>query len=147
MSFTIKQTADMLGISTDTLRYYDKEGMVSPKRGENGYRYYSETEVLMLKNIIVMKYAHFSITEMKSIEQLYHNEPTDECNEIAKKILTNKVKSLNNQIANFQKITELMKELLAMVDNIDAFIKNEAKIDLFINQIFEDIKNGGKINE
>ena len=138
---TVKQVSDELGISADTLRYYDKEGMVSPERAENGYRYYSDEDILFLKNIIVMKYAQFSIADMKNMERLYHNEPTAECNEIAKKILTDRVTTLKHQIKNYQKIVKLMNELLVMVDNIDVFIENSDKINSFINQIYEDIRN------
>ena len=38
MAWSITQMAQMSGIPTDSLRYYDKLGIVSPKRAENGYR-------------------------------------------------------------------------------------------------------------
>ena len=83
MEWTIKQTSYITGLSTDTLRYYEKEGMVSPKRHENGYRYYDQQDIAILKNIVVMKYAHFSLAEMKSMEDLYVQNPGTACNESA----------------------------------------------------------------
>ena len=42
--FTISQFADRLGISADTLRYYEKEGLLTPQRNASGYRAYSERD-------------------------------------------------------------------------------------------------------
>ena len=39
--FTISQFAERLGISADTLRYYEKEGLLAPQRNASGYRVYS----------------------------------------------------------------------------------------------------------
>ena len=35
--FLIGEVADLLGVSRDTLRIYEEEGLISPKRDENGY--------------------------------------------------------------------------------------------------------------
>jgi len=142
MEWTIKQAAELTGLSADTLRYYEKEGMISPKRGGNGYRYYDERDVAILKNIVVMKYAHFTIAEMKSMEALYNSEPCTECSAICKRILNAKIGELEQAIQNYKKIIALMDTLLPMVDSMDAFLSNEKKIDEFIAQIFNDIKRG-----
>ena len=142
MKWTIKQATAVTGFSADTLRYYEKEGMLSPKRHENGYRYYDENDIAMLKNVAVMKYAHFSLAEMKSMEELYTREPNTECNEIAKRILSEKIAELNRAILNYRKIVTLLEELLPMLENIDTYLSNENRIDEFIDQIFHDIRNG-----
>ena len=140
MGWTIKQTTEKTGIPADTLRYYDKEGLVSPKRHENGYRQYDDSDVTFLKNIIVMKYAHFSLAEIKRMEELYTREPSASCNEISKGILHSKITELRQAILNYQKIVALMEELLQMIDSTDAYVANEEKIDEFISQIFDDIR-------
>ena len=140
MGWTIKQATKLTGLSADTLRYYEKEGMISPKRHDNGYRYYDERDISILKNIVVMKYAHFTLAEMKSMEALYNNEPCTECNEICKRILNAKISELEQAILNYKKIIELMDTLLPMVDSMEAYLSNEKRIDEFISQIFDDIK-------
>ena len=142
MERTIKQTTAVTGFSADTLRYYEKEGMISPKRHENGYRYYDENDIAALKNIAVMKYAHFSLAEMKSMEELYTLDPNTDCNEIAKRVLKAKIAELNQAILNYRKIVTLMEALLPMVDSADAYLSNEKRIDEFIDQIFRDIRRG-----
>ena len=140
MKWTIKQAAEETGLSADTLRYYEKEGLVSPKRHENGYRDYDEHDIATLKHIVVMKYAHFTLAEMKSMEELYDRQPSAECNMIVKGILNAKITELRQAMLNYQKIIKLMEALLPMVESADAYHRNEARVDEFIIQIFDDIK-------
>lgn len=144
MNYTIKQTTEIAGLSADTLRYYEKEGVISPKRHENGYRFYDENDISALKYIIVMKYAHFTLTEMKDMEKLQAHEQGTQCNEVARRILTAKVAQLNQAILNYQKIVMLFEELLPMVESADAFYHNQDKINGFVEQIFDDIKDKEK---
>lgn len=141
MGWTIKQAAEKIGISADTLRYYDKKGIVSPKRRENGYRYYDDADIATLKNIIVMKYAHFSLTEMKAVEEMFTRMPSANCNEITRDMLNTKIAELKQVVRNYQKIVTLMEELLSMIDGTDSYLANEDRIDEFINQIYEGIRN------
>ncbi len=141
MGWTIKQVAAMTGLSADTLRYYDKEGVVSPKRSENGYRQYEDQDISFLKNVIVMKYAHFSLDEMKSMEELYSRKADANCSEICKEMLTSKITELRHAIQNYQKIVTLMEELLSMVDGVDFDRVHMKQINGFISQLFDDIRN------
>ena len=53
MEYSIKQLADLAGLTTRTLRYYNQIDLLKPVRvGNNGYRYYSETEVDRLQQIL-----------------------------------------------------------------------------------------------
>ena len=40
-----------IGLSKYTIRYYEKEGLIQPKREENGYRDYDDETVQKLKII------------------------------------------------------------------------------------------------
>lgn len=141
MELTIKETSEKTGIPADTLRYYDKEGIVSPKRSENGYRQYSDNDISALKNVIVMKYAHFSLTEMKRIEELFTHSPSADCNKISRDILNTKIAELRQAICNYNKIVTFMEELMQMIGSVDSYITNKDRIDAFISQIFDDIRS------
>ena len=40
---TVKQVSEKIGISTETIRYYTRLGIIVPERDPvNGYRYYSD---------------------------------------------------------------------------------------------------------
>lgn len=49
--YTIGEIKKMYGLGADSLRYYEKKGLLRPKRGANQYRYYSDSERVAL-NII-----------------------------------------------------------------------------------------------
>ena len=42
---TIKQAAEMLGITTQTMRRWDENGRFSSIRGKNNYRYYKKDDI------------------------------------------------------------------------------------------------------
>ena len=46
---TIKEVEQILGIPRATVRFYEKEGLIEPKE-KNGYRDYSQTDVIRLKD-------------------------------------------------------------------------------------------------
>ena len=56
MTYTIKEIADLAGVSTRTLRYYDEIGLFSPaSTGDNGYRYYDQVSLLRLQQILFFR--------------------------------------------------------------------------------------------
>ena len=57
MEYTIKKLAEMAGISTRTLRYYDEIGLLKPCRvNSSGYRIYGEKEVDELQQILLYSF-------------------------------------------------------------------------------------------
>lgn len=56
MTYTIGQVAKRLGVSTSTIRFYDKHGLLPfVKRDENGIRQFSENDMNYLDVITVLK--------------------------------------------------------------------------------------------
>lgn len=43
--YTIGEVSKIYDIATDSLRYYEKKGLVIPQRRDNGYRIYSLEEI------------------------------------------------------------------------------------------------------
>lgn len=67
-SMTVKQLAEMAGVSARTLHYYDEIGLLKPSAyGENGYRYYGEADALRLQQILFFRELGFSLEQIKSI--------------------------------------------------------------------------------
>ena len=60
--YTIGQLAKLAGVSTKTLRVYERKGLLIPQRNEeNDYRLYGEEAVKTLEKIQLMKYLDFSL--------------------------------------------------------------------------------------
>ncbi len=45
------ELAELSGVNAETLRFYEKAGVLSPGRGKNGYRIYAEEDLKRLKLI------------------------------------------------------------------------------------------------
>lgn len=70
---TISELANKLSVSTRTLRYYDKIGLLSPAHYNNsGYRMYRYNDLTKLQYILSLKFLGFSLNEIKAF--VYENE-------------------------------------------------------------------------
>ena len=62
----VGQLAKKTGTNTNTLRYYDKEGLLTPStESESGYRLYSDQDMVRLIQIQTMKELGFTLAEIK----------------------------------------------------------------------------------
>ncbi len=52
---TIKELEERTGLSRANIRFYEKEGLLSPLRRENGYREYTEEDVQTLQRIKLLR--------------------------------------------------------------------------------------------
>lgn len=70
MNYTIGEVAKKLGLSTYTLRYYDKEGLLPfIKRTEGGIRIFSEQDLDFLLVINCLKNTGMSIADIRKYIQ------------------------------------------------------------------------------
>ena len=68
---TIGKVAQRTGLSVDTIRFYQKRGIVrSPARTSSGYRVFAETEIQDLHFIRRLQQLGFSLKEIKSLVAL-----------------------------------------------------------------------------
>ena len=56
-----KEVSEYLGITMDTLRNWEMNGLLSIKRKENGYRVYTDDDIRRLKIIRALKCANYSL--------------------------------------------------------------------------------------
>ncbi len=67
---TISQVAELTGISTRTLQYYDEIGLLKPSElTESGYRLYNDESLQKLQQILFFKELGFKLKEIKEILQ------------------------------------------------------------------------------
>lgn len=67
--YTIGETAKLLGVSTQTLRHYEKIGILAPKHtsDKNGYRYYEFNQFHIIDRIKYLQYLGLSLSEIGNI--------------------------------------------------------------------------------
>ncbi len=61
---TIKEVSEKFNISQDTLRYYEKIGLIKDVKRKNGIRQYEEKELARIEFIVCMRSAGLSIDSL-----------------------------------------------------------------------------------
>ena len=69
--YTIGEVAHLLGISTHTLRYYEKEKIIYSDRDENGDRRYNDSHIQWLQFVIKLKETQMPISKIKKYAALF----------------------------------------------------------------------------
>lgn len=73
--YTVGETAKIFNVSTDTLRYYDRIGLLHPwKNGENGYRYYSKAQFEIISMIMLLRSMD---TPIEKLMEIIHSDSPD----------------------------------------------------------------------
>lgn len=65
MSYSIKQVADMMGVTTSTLRYYDQEGLLPDVERKNGIRVFGDKDFKWLRVLNCLKNTNMPIKKIK----------------------------------------------------------------------------------
>lgn len=67
--FSISQAAKTVDMTTETLRHYDRIGLVKPSKIDEwtGYRYYSRQEIVRLNTIKALRCMDLTLSEIKEI--------------------------------------------------------------------------------
>ena len=68
--YSISQVAGRFGLEPHTLRFYEKEGIVSPGRTASGIRVYSEEDISQLETALCLKSTGMPLKEIKKYFQL-----------------------------------------------------------------------------
>jgi len=78
MEYTIQELAQMSGVSTRTLRYYDEIGLLKPERtNDAGYRFYGQLEVDMLQQILFYRALDMKLATIQQIIQASDFQPKE----------------------------------------------------------------------
>ncbi len=67
MNYKVKELAQLSGISVRTLHWYDRIGLLTPQREENGYRSYTTEQVDRLQEILFYRQLGMPLEEIKSL--------------------------------------------------------------------------------
>lgn len=116
MEYSISELAHLAGVSTRTLRWYDKKGLLAPCRTDRaGVRYYSAQEVDRLQQIMFYRALGFELSRIK--------ECLDDRERDRISFLKEQLDALEREKAKIEGLIEAVKE------NIDCEERNVVMSD------------------
>ncbi len=110
MSYLINDIARLLGVSTNTLRKYEKEGFLTPKRGHSNYRQYDEQELTKISLVRMYIKCGFSYAE---IRQMIGKDS----DEIAQ-IYYSKLDILDRELLRLKRMRHWLKDNASMINTM-----------------------------
>ena len=69
--YGIQSASELTGVAKDMIRHYEKLGLISPGRGENNYRVFSENNLLRL---VLIKYLNNLGIELKELRRMFQTD-------------------------------------------------------------------------
>lgn len=113
----IKQAEIVTGISKRNIRFYEKEGLVCPRRNEgNDYREYSEEDIKRLKMIRMLRMVNMPLEQIKDV--ISGKLELDAAAEKQKGILYEQAKELEIAICFCEELEKCAKERKLDVDEM-----------------------------
>ena len=114
MAYSIKEIADLAGVSTRTLRYYDEIGLLPPAAvGSNGYRIYDRDSLLQLQSILFYRELDVPLKEI----ELLMNRPD-----------FSPLQALRKQRDSLQRRVQRLERLIETIDQTMETIQGESEM-------------------
>lgn len=107
----ISQVAEKAGLPVKTIRYYEEIGLISPPRGENGYRAFGDNDLHKLAFIGRARSLGFTIEDCRSLLKLYNDR--DRASADVKRIAEAHLKDIDRKRAE---LTEMRNTLAHLID-------------------------------
>ena len=128
--YTVTQAAEILGVRTSVLRYWEEELQLRISRNAQGHRYYTGYDITLLANIKELKKRGLALRAIKELlPKIACIEPGDGNSKVK---LLETSQETDNRILEFQKIMErlidqelrMKKEGEIQCRNLDEAIRN-----------------------
>ncbi|MGK7651535.1 Cu(I)-responsive transcriptional regulator [Roseovarius sp. B08] len=106
----ISQVADRTGLPPKTIRYYEEIGLITPDRGANGYRSFSDQHLHKLAFIGRARALGFSIEECRTLLALYEDDTRASAD--VKAIARQHLEHINEKIEQLQSMADTLGHLI-----------------------------------
>jgi len=106
----ISQVASEAGLPVKTIRYYEDIGLITPDRGENGYRQFAETDLHKLAFIGRARSLGFTIEDCRSLLRLYNDR--DRASADVKRIAQAHLDEIDQKRAELKEMRDTLAHLV-----------------------------------
>jgi DNA-binding transcriptional MerR regulator len=119
---SIQQAAQLTGLSIDTLRYYERIGLIEPvRRASSGHRRYGQKELEWIDLLIHLKETGMPLAQMLHFAELRRQGPATSVERLRileehQRYLEQQMQKLEEHMAALQKKIAHKKESLARED-------------------------------
>lgn len=114
---TVGEVAKKMNVTVRTLQYYDKEGLLMPSAStEGGRRLYTDKDLILLHQILSLKYLGFSLDDIKQ-RLIALETPADVANALTEqaKAIRRKIEDLSESLSSI----ELLREEALKMQTVD----------------------------
>ena len=110
--FSIQQVASMTGLSTHTLRYYEKIGLIkNVQRAQTGYRQYTDFDLAWIQFLIRLRVTGMPMLKMKQFSDL--RQKGDSTITARKELLEEHYKDVLGKIEELELNSQRIEEKIA----------------------------------
>lgn len=103
------------GISIETLRYYELEGLINHiEKDESGLRNYTNDDLKKIEFIICMRNAEMPIKTLKEFLKLYMDPNSKKVEK--KNIVNSEIERINNKILKLQNAKKVLEGKISLID-------------------------------
>ncbi len=148
-SYKISEISKMYGIGVDSLRYYERLGILKPQRAENGYRMYSLKDIYKLNMIRDLRGLNFSMQQIKEYLDRQTLENTlsllkqeQQLIELQMKKLTETQKRIQQRIAALANANQVKTDQIQLIPlakrhcyQVNAHITRDEEMDFVMKKI------------
>jgi len=111
--YRIGELAKLCGIKTDTLRFYEKHGLLAPSsRTESGYRMYTSADVQRLKFILRAKAVGFTLAEILDLLSIELDRSNRACADV-KGMVNDKLSQVEAKLVELNQFRVSLERLSA----------------------------------
>jgi DNA-binding transcriptional MerR regulator len=105
----IKKAAEMFDLSVDTLRYYERVGVIPPiHRNMSGYRDYTTNDLNWIYLAKSLRNAGLSVESLIEFAHLAQVRETENVEEAQKKILVDQLGELDKKLSEMHEVRDLL---------------------------------------
>jgi len=118
MTYSAGEAAKKLKMSKDTLRYYEREGLLPPiQKNKSGHRIYSETDMEWIFLIRSLRDTDMPIAKIKHYVSLLVNKGGKSISE-RRKILIEHKAFLNEKMILYQNLMQLLEKKITFYNDV-----------------------------
>jgi DNA-binding transcriptional MerR regulator len=133
--YLVREFAKLTRVTVRTLHYYDQIGLLRPSfERPNGYRVYTDADLLKLQQIVTLKFMGFSLDEIRRLLERRGYE--------AVKSLKVQAAAVRDEIVRLREASRAIDQVLARLEKDGRIHKDKLIKIMEVIQMGEDVKKG-----